>query len=105
MSTSEGQHNYVRSCGDKVRVSRLRWFGHVQRRDSEFIGRSMQRLELPCRRPRERQNRRFMDVVKEDMKLVGVKEEDAEDRVRSRQMICCRSLREQLKGKEDKLVN
>lgn len=46
-----------------------------------------------------------MDVVKEDMKLVGVKEEDAEDRVRSRQMICCRSLREQRKGKEDKLVN
>ena len=30
-----------------------------------------------------------MDVVREDMKLVGVREEDAEDRIRWRQMICC----------------
>ena len=32
---------------------------------------------------------RFMDIVKEDMKLVGVKEEGAEDRVRWRQMSRC----------------
>ena len=30
-----------------------------------------------------------MDVVKEEMKLVGVREEDAEDRVRWRKMIRC----------------
>ena len=30
-----------------------------------------------------------MDVVKEDMKVVGVREEDAEDRVRWRQPIRC----------------
>ena len=30
-----------------------------------------------------------MDVMKEDMKLVGVREEDAEDRARWRQMIGC----------------
>ena len=53
-------------------MSRLRWFGHVQRRESECIGRVMTRLE----------QKRFMDVVKEDMKLVDVREEDAEDRVR-----------------------
>ncbi|KAF7654546.1 hypothetical protein LDENG_00068520 [Lucifuga dentata] len=56
-------------------------FGH--------IGRRMLRLELPGRRPRGRPKRRFMDVVKEDMKLVGVREEEAEDRVRWRQMIRC----------------
>ncbi|KAF7647373.1 hypothetical protein LDENG_00173260 [Lucifuga dentata] len=39
--------------------------------------------------PRGRPKRRFMDVVKEDMKLVGVREEEAEDRVRWRQMIGC----------------
>ncbi|KAF7653604.1 hypothetical protein LDENG_00081120, partial [Lucifuga dentata] len=65
----------------KVREARLRWFGH--------IGRRMLRLELPGRRPRGRPKRRFMDVVKEDMKLVGVREEEAEDRVRWRQMIRC----------------
>ncbi|KAF7641470.1 hypothetical protein LDENG_00280470 [Lucifuga dentata] len=49
----------------------------------------MLRLELPGRRPRGRPKRRFMDAVKEDMKLVDVREEEAEDRVRWRQMICC----------------
>ncbi|KAF7669562.1 hypothetical protein LDENG_00173740 [Lucifuga dentata] len=57
---------HVRYFGDKVREARLRWFGHVQRRDSEHIGRRMLR-------PRRRPKRRLMDVVKEDMKLVGVK--------------------------------
>ncbi|KAF7655665.1 hypothetical protein LDENG_00052730 [Lucifuga dentata] len=80
---------HVRCFGDKVREARLRWFGHVQRRDSEHIGRRMLRLELPGRRPRGRPKRRFMDVVKEDMKLVGVREEEAEDRVRWRQLIRC----------------
>ncbi|KAF7647481.1 hypothetical protein LDENG_00171820 [Lucifuga dentata] len=31
-------------------------------------------------RPRGRPKRRFIDVVKEDMKLVGVREEEAKDR-------------------------
>ncbi|KAF7645989.1 hypothetical protein LDENG_00195280 [Lucifuga dentata] len=49
----------------------------------------MLRLELPGKRSRGRPKRRFMDVAKEDMKLVGVREEEAEDRVRWRQMIRC----------------
>ncbi|KAF3697472.1 hypothetical protein EXN66_Car013152 [Channa argus] len=80
---------HVRCFGDKVREDTLRWFGHVQRRNCEYICRRMLRLELPGRRSRGRAKRRFMDVVREDMKLVGVREEDAEDRVRWRQMIRC----------------
>ena len=86
------RNEYIRwtahvSCfGDKARKAILRWFGHVQRRD---IGRRMLRLELPGRRPKGRPKRRFMEVVKEDMKLVGVKDEQEEDRVRWRQMIRC----------------
>ena len=80
---------HVRGFGDKVREARLRWFGHVQRRDSEHIGRRMLSFELPGRRPRGRPKRRFMDVVKEDMKVVGVREEDAKDRARWRQLIRC----------------
>ena len=46
-------------------------------------------MELPGRRPRGRPKRRSMDVVKENMKLVCVRAEDAENGVRWRKMICC----------------
>ena len=46
-------------------------------------------MELPGRRKRGRPKRRFMDVVKEDMLVVDVTEEDAEDRERWKQMIRC----------------
>ena len=36
---------HVRCFGDKVREARLRWFGHVQRRESEYIHRRMMMLD------------------------------------------------------------
>ncbi|KAK3547880.1 hypothetical protein QTP70_000337 [Hemibagrus guttatus] len=80
---------HVGRLGDKVREARLRWFGHVQRRESEYIGRRMLDMELPGRRQRGRPKRRYMDVINEDMKLVGASVEDAEDRDRWREMIRC----------------
>ncbi|KAI5090657.1 hypothetical protein C0J45_19518, partial [Silurus meridionalis] len=53
--------------GDKVRESRLRWFGHVQGRDIGYIGRIMLRMEPPGGRKRGRPKMRFIDVVREDM--------------------------------------
>ncbi|KAK3543296.1 hypothetical protein QTP70_014041 [Hemibagrus guttatus] len=73
---------HVGRLGDKVREARLRWFGHVQRRESEYIGRRMLDMELPGRRQRGRPKRRYMDGINEDMKLVGASVEDAEDRDR-----------------------
>jgi hypothetical protein len=46
-------------------------------------------LELPGKRARGRPKKQFMDVVKEDMKVEGVRGEEVEDMVRWRQMICC----------------
>ena len=54
-------------------------------------------MELPGRRFRGRPKRRIMDVVKEDMKLVSVRQEDGEDRLRWRWMICGDSWREKEK--------
>ncbi|KAK3559145.1 hypothetical protein QTP86_005023 [Hemibagrus guttatus] len=48
---------HVGRLGDKVREARLRWFGHVQRRVSEYIGRRMLDMELPGRRQRGRPKR------------------------------------------------
>lgn len=39
-------------------------------------------MELPGRRKRVRLQRKFMDVVKEDIQRGGMSEEDAKDRVR-----------------------
>ncbi|KAK3514571.1 hypothetical protein QTP70_021622 [Hemibagrus guttatus] len=78
---------HIGRLGDKVREARLRWFGHVQRRESEYIGRRMLEMELPGRRQRGRPKRRYMDGMNEDMKLVGASVEDAEDRDRWREMI------------------
>ena len=66
--------------GEKTRETRLRWYGHVLRKDDGYIGRRMLRMELPGKRKRGRPKRRFMDVVKEDMAVVEVTEEDTEDR-------------------------
>ena len=62
----------------------------MQRRDADSIGRRM--LKLPGKRKRERPKRRFMDMVREDMQVVGATEEDAEDRKRWKQMIRCGDL-------------
>ncbi|KAI5625501.1 hypothetical protein C0J50_15047 [Silurus asotus] len=52
----------------------------TKRRDMGYISRRMLRMEPPGRRKRGRPKRRFMDVVREDMQVVGVKEADVEYR-------------------------
>ena len=49
-------------------------------RDSRYIGGGMLKMEVPVRRQRGRPKRRFMDVLREDIQIVGVKEEEAKDR-------------------------
>ena len=80
---------HVGRFGEKTREARLRWYGHVLRKDDGYIGRWMLMMELPGKRKRGRPKRRFMDVVKEDMAEVKVTEEDAEDRSNWRWKIRC----------------
>ena len=80
---------HVRRFGDKAREARLRWFGHVRRRDEEYVGRKMLEMDLPGRRRRGRPKRRFMDAVKEDMQMMGAVEEEVQDRARWRRVIRC----------------
>ena len=79
----------VEQLGMKMREGRLRWYGHVMRRDQEYVGRKMMEMELPGKRRRGRPKRRFLDAVKEDIGEVGVKEMDVEDRKMWRMMIHC----------------
>ena len=51
----------------------MRWFGHVQRSDSTFIGR-MLKMELLGRKQRGRPTRRLMNLMREDRSIVGLRE-------------------------------
>ena len=79
----------VGKFGEKTREARLRWYGHLWRKDDGYIGRRMLRMELPGKRKRGRPKRRCMDVVKEDMAEVEVTEEDTVDRNNWRRKIRC----------------
>lgn len=48
---------------DKVREASLRWFGHVDGRDSGYAGQRALHIKLSGRRKSERLKRRFMDVI------------------------------------------
>ena len=43
----------------KIRDGRLRWYGHVMRRDQEYVGRKMMEMELPGKRKRGDQREDF----------------------------------------------
>ena len=65
----------------KVREGRLKWYGHVMRRDLKYVERRLTEMELPGKRKRGRRNRRFLDVVKKDMRKVGGRKKDIENRM------------------------
>ena len=52
----------VEPLGMKMREGRLRWYGHVMRRDQEYVERRMMEMELPGKRKRRRPKRRFLNV-------------------------------------------
>ena len=79
----------VERLGMKLREGRLRWYGHIMRRDQEYVGRKMMEMELPGKRRRGRPKRRFLNVVKEDMGEISAKETDVKDRKVWRIIIRC----------------
>lgn len=61
----------------------------MHRRDEEYVGK---RTDPPGRRKKGRPKRRFAAAFQEDMWVISVTEEDAEDGVRWREVIHCGSL-------------
>ena len=73
----------------KLREGRLRRYRHVMKRDQEYVGKRVMEMELPRKRKRGRLKRRFLNVVKEDIGEVGVRETDVGNRMLWRSIICC----------------
>ena len=66
---------------DKVmRCGRLRWFGHVQRRDADNVTRRVMNLAIPGTRRRGRPKKTWNQQLKDDMTAVGVTQDMALDR-------------------------
>ena len=70
----------VNDLEEHLRQKRLRWFGHIARRDGEVEIRKVFDLKIEGRRKRGRPVKRWIDVVEEDMKKRGVVQQDAGDR-------------------------
>lgn len=62
---------------------------HVQRRDNDHTDRRMLRSEPQSRKSRGRPKGRLVDVEEDNVKLVGVRIEEEEDRTKWRQMTGC----------------
>ena len=71
----------IAKLGDKLRDARLRWCGHVKKREG-YMGKRMIEMAVSGRRKRGRPRRRWMDLARKDMERVGAKEGDEVDRVK-----------------------
>ena len=57
--------------------NRLRWFGHVERRNAEYVGKAAASLEIEGKRKRGRPQTTWESKVKDDLKRINAGREDA----------------------------
>jgi len=68
------------SIEDKMRETRLRWFGHVKRSVNAPV-RRCERISIPAgKRGGKRLKKSLDEVIREDLKVVGLTENLAQDR-------------------------
>ena len=65
----------VGEISTKVQGRRLKWYGHVMRREEHCVGRRAMEMKVHGRRKRGRPKRRWSDRVRDDIKGVSVGEE------------------------------
>ena len=65
---------------DEARVRRLKWFGHVQRREEGEALSVIRNLQVEGRRPRGRPKKSWLRTVEDDMTLMGIDVHLASDR-------------------------
>ena len=71
----------------KVQEGRLRWYGHLLRKEDDHVGRSKMEMEVQGGRKRGRPRKRWRDCVRDDMDLKGINEEETKDRNQWRRLI------------------
>ena len=77
----------IDDIGEVMRRNRLRWFGHVERRDELCWIKRIETLQVDGDGVKGRPKKRWREVLKEDMREKGLCREDAWDRSRWRKML------------------
>ena len=63
----------------------MRWYGHVMRRDEEYVGKRVMGIEVQGSR-RGRPKKRWADCVKDDLREMGLSGEEVYDRAAWRRL-------------------
>ena len=77
----------VREISKKVQEIRLKWYGHVLRREDEYVGKRVMAMEVPGKRRRGRPKRRWLDSIRNDLSERELSREDAQDRAKWKSLI------------------
>jgi hypothetical protein len=70
----------VAPVNEKMRSNRLAWYGQVMQRDVSHIIKRVMTMNVVGHRSRGRPRKRWMDCVKDDMKIKGVSMKMTSDR-------------------------
>ncbi len=57
----------VGEISKKVQASRMKWYGHVLRREDEYVGKRAMGMEVPGKRRRGRPKREWLDSTRNDL--------------------------------------
>jgi len=71
----------LEEIGVVLRRRRLRWFGHVERKDEKDWVKMCSHLEVDGKRPKGRPRKTWLETIQSDMRVVGLKAQDPLDRV------------------------
>ena len=77
----------IDDIGEVMRRNRLRWFGHVERRDELCWIKRIETLQVDGDGVKGRPRKRWREALREDMREKGLCREDAWDRWRWRKML------------------
>ena len=82
MEKREIRRRKVTEMHRKIQEKRLRWYGHILRRDEDHIIRRATNMKVEGRRKQGQPRRKWMDCVREDLEENQLRTEDAADRLR-----------------------
>ena len=77
----------VATLAEKTRENRLRWYGHVLRREQSSVARRSLELTVAGKRPPGKPKQRWLDTIRKDMKERGITESLAANRAAWRKAI------------------